>query len=65
MPALAQREYCPAPVDVDQRRGSNVMRVPIAGATTSGSSQRYPRLNITGNTVWPAGQVSEFEAYAS
>ncbi|MEO5875546.1 MAG: discoidin domain-containing protein [Streptosporangiaceae bacterium] len=29
------------------------------------TTKRYLRLNITGNTGWPAGQVSEFEAYAS
>ncbi|MCW2641136.1 MAG: cell surface-attached carbohydrate-binding protein, partial [Dactylosporangium sp.] len=29
------------------------------------TSTRYVRLNITGNTGWPAGQVSEFEVYAS
>jgi hypothetical protein len=28
-------------------------------------SERYLRLNITGNTGWPAGQISEFEVYAS
>ncbi len=33
--------------------------------TFTASSQRYVRLNITGNTGWPAGQVSEFEVYAS
>ncbi|WP_066952180.1 CARDB domain-containing protein [Streptomyces lushanensis] len=27
------------------------------------TSVRYVRLNITGNTGWPAGQVSEFEIY--
>ncbi|SDY80123.1 copper-binding protein (NosD), partial [Amycolatopsis xylanica] len=30
------------------------------GATT----QRFLRLNITGNTGWPAGQAAEFEVYA-
>ncbi len=29
------------------------------------TSTRYLRLNITGSTGWPAGQVSEFEVYAS
>jgi hypothetical protein len=33
--------------------------------TFTGSSQRYLRLNFTGNTGWPAGQLSEFEVYAS
>jgi hypothetical protein len=27
------------------------------------STARYVRLNITGNTGWPAGQLSEFEVY--
>jgi hypothetical protein len=29
------------------------------------ANQRYLRLNITGNTGWPAGQLSELEAYTS
>jgi hypothetical protein len=29
------------------------------------TSQRYLRLTFTGNTGWPAGQISEFEAYTS
>jgi chitodextrinase len=33
----------------------------VFGAATA----RYLRLTITGNTGWPAGQVSEFEVYAS
>jgi hypothetical protein len=32
--------------------------------TFSPTSTRYVRLNFTGNTGWPAGQVSEFETYA-
>jgi hypothetical protein len=31
----------------------------------SGTTARYLRLHITANTGWPAGQVSEFEAYAT
>ncbi|MFC1433704.1 discoidin domain-containing protein [Streptacidiphilus sp. N1-3] len=31
----------------------------------SGTSARYLRLTFTGNTGWPAGQLSELEAYAS
>ena len=31
----------------------------------AGTSTRYLRLTLTGNTGWPAGQLSEFEAYAS
>ncbi|WP_239123771.1 discoidin domain-containing protein [Rhizocola hellebori] len=33
--------------------------------TFTASSQRYVRINFTGNTGWPAGQLSEFEVYAS
>ena len=33
--------------------------------TFPSTSQRYVRLNFTGNTGWPAGQISEFEIYAS
>jgi chitodextrinase len=33
----------------------------VFGAATA----RYVRLTITGNTGWPAGQISEFEIYAS
>jgi len=33
----------------------------VFGAATA----RYLRLNITGNTGWPAGQISEFEVYVS
>jgi chitodextrinase len=33
--------------------------------TFTATSTRYVRLNITGNTGWPAGQLSEFEVYAS
>ncbi|MFB9324583.1 discoidin domain-containing protein [Paenibacillus aurantiacus] len=31
----------------------------------SAASTRYVRLNITGNTGWPAGQLSEFEIYGA
>ncbi|QMU70934.1 discoidin domain-containing protein [Streptacidiphilus sp. P02-A3a] len=30
----------------------------------SGTSDRYLRLNFTGNTGWPAGQLSEFEIFS-
>jgi len=30
-----------------------------------GTSTRYLRLNVTGNTGWPAAQLSELEAYTS
>jgi hypothetical protein len=33
--------------------------------TFTAASDRYLRLTFTANTGWPAGQVSEFEAYAS
>ncbi|MEV0808380.1 discoidin domain-containing protein [Micromonospora sp. NPDC050200] len=33
--------------------------------TFPAASTRYVRLNITGNTGWPAGQVSEFEVYGT
>ncbi len=33
--------------------------------TFPAASARYLRVTITGNTGWPAGQLSEFEAYAS
>jgi hypothetical protein len=31
--------------------------------TFNSATTRYVRLNITGNTGWPAGQISEFEVY--
>jgi hypothetical protein len=36
-----------------------------ATITFPATSQRYLRLTFTGNTAWPAGQVSEFEVYTS
>ncbi|MBQ0982134.1 discoidin domain-containing protein, partial [Micromonospora sp. M61] len=33
--------------------------------TFTATSQRYLRLTVTGNTGWPAGQLSEFEVYSS
>jgi chitodextrinase len=33
--------------------------------TFTSTSTRYVRLNFTGNTGWPAGQLSEFEIYQS
>ncbi|MBM7491886.1 hypothetical protein JOD64_003108 [Micromonospora luteifusca] len=36
-----------------------------ATVTFTATSQRYLRLTITGNTGWPAGQLSEFEVYSS
>ncbi|GAA2695956.1 discoidin domain-containing protein [Actinoplanes palleronii] len=37
----------------------NTVTVPVT------TTQRYLRLTVTGNTGWPAGQLSEFEVYAS
>jgi hypothetical protein len=37
----------------------NTVTIPVT------TTQRYLRLTFTGNTGWPAGQLSEFEAYAS
>ncbi|HEV2344769.1 MAG TPA: discoidin domain-containing protein [Actinocrinis sp.] len=31
--------------------------------TFNSTTTRYVRLNITANTVWPAGQISEFQVY--
>jgi hypothetical protein len=36
----------------------NTVTIDLAATTT-----RYVRLNITANTGWPAGQISEFEVY--
>jgi len=36
-----------------------------ATMTFPATSQRYLRLTVTANTGWPAGQLSEFEVYAS
>ncbi len=36
----------------------NAVEIPLTGVTT-----RFVRLSITGNTGWPAAQISEFEAY--
>ncbi|RLP97681.1 discoidin domain-containing protein, partial [Micromonospora sp. CV4] len=33
--------------------------------TFAATSQRYLRLTVTGNSGWPAGQLSEFEVYSS
>ena len=33
--------------------------------TFTAASERYLRATFTANSGWPAGQVSEFEAYAS
>ncbi|MFD7096308.1 discoidin domain-containing protein [Streptomyces xanthophaeus] len=40
--------------------GSNTVTVPLPAATA-----RYLRLTFTANTGWPAGQLSELEAYAA
>ena len=38
---------------------------PNATITFPATTQRHLRLTFTGNTGWPAGQVSEFEVYPS
>ena len=47
----------PAGYTFDPATGSTVT-INLAATTT-----RYVRLNITANTGWPAGQISEFEVY--
>jgi hypothetical protein len=37
----------------------------LVTVTVPATSRRYLRLTFTANTGWPAGQLSEFEAYAS
>jgi chitodextrinase len=44
----------------DPNNGGNAVTITFTSATT-----RYVRLNLTGNTGWPAGQLSEFEVYAA
>jgi hypothetical protein len=39
----------------------NTVTIPLP----SGTSTRYLRLTFTANTGWPAGQLSELEAFAS
>jgi hypothetical protein len=36
-----------------------------ATVTFNGTTARYVRVNVTANTGWPAGQVSELEVYAA
>jgi hypothetical protein len=36
-----------------------------ADVTVPGTNARYLRVNVTANSGWPAGQVSEFEVYPS
>jgi len=40
--------------------GANTVTITFSSAST-----RYVRLNFTGNTGWPAGQLAEFEVYQS
>jgi hypothetical protein len=42
----------------DPNNGNNTVTI-----TFGSTSTRYLRLNFTGNTGWPAGQVSEFEVF--
>ncbi len=43
----------------DPNSGGNSVTITFAS-----SSQRYVRLNITANTGWPAGQLSDFQVWA-
>ncbi|MDI5965950.1 discoidin domain-containing protein [Streptantibioticus silvisoli] len=45
----------------DPNNGGNSVTITLP----SGTSTRYLRLTFTANTAWSAGQLSEFEAYAS
>lgn len=42
---------------------------PASGNTVTvtfpAASQRYVRVTVTGNTAWPAGQLSEFEVHSA
>src|SRR6185312_8482800 len=42
----------------DPNNGNNTVTI-----TFGSTSTRYLRLNFTGNTGWPAGQLSEFEVF--
>ncbi len=44
----------------DPNSGGNSVTI-----TFTSSSQRYVRLNFTGNTAWPAGQLSDFQVWAA
>ncbi len=44
----------------DPNNGNNTATINFSSATT-----RYVRLNITANSGWPAGQISEFEVFPS
>jgi hypothetical protein len=44
----------------DPNNGNNTVTI-----TFTATSQRYLRLSFSGNTGWPAGQVSEFQVWAS
>ncbi|MFI5707037.1 discoidin domain-containing protein [Kribbella sp. NPDC051620] len=37
----------------------------VVNITVPATNARYVRVNITGNSGWPAGQVSEFEVYSA
>jgi hypothetical protein len=42
----------------DPNADNNTVTIPFTAGTT-----RYVRLNITANTGWPAGQISDFQVY--
>jgi hypothetical protein len=44
----------------DPTANSNTVTIPVNAATA-----RYVRVNITANTGWPAGQLSDFEVFPS
>ena len=42
----------------DPSANNNTVTIPFSAATA-----RYVRVNITANTGWPAGQLSDFEVF--
>jgi F5/8 type C domain len=44
----------------DPNSGNNTVTI-----TFSATTARYVRVNITANTGWPAGQLSEFQVWSS
>jgi F5/8 type C domain len=76
-PSSAWSTRTETPSDLDSSNGSSFSQlVPSAGYTfnpttgntatislPSGTSTRYVQLSFTGNTAWPAAQLSEFQVY--
>ncbi len=50
----------PANYTFDPNANNNTVTIPFTATTA-----RYVRVNITANTGWPAGQISEFEVFPS